>query len=93
MERQLNFAARAMKLSDTRRDIQANAVSLVEQDRARGVGSQLTVDSTRAVFYQVELNAIVARADFLARWAEFLSALRLDPALQNLPARFLTHAK
>ncbi len=93
LEHQLNFAARAMKLADTRRDIQANAVTLVEQDRARGVGSQLTVDSTRAVYYQSDLNAVGARAEFLSRWAEFLSALDLDPALQNLSVRYLSHAK
>ncbi len=93
LERQLNFAARAMKLSDTRRDIQGSAVKLVEQDLVRGVGSQLTVDSTRAVSYQTDLNAIAVRADFLSRWAEFLSALNLDPALKNLPARYLSHAK
>lgn len=93
LERQLNFAARAMKLADTRRDIQAGAIKLVEQDLLRGVGSQLTVDSTRAASYQSDLSAIATRAEFLSRWAEFLSALNLDPALKNLPARYLSHAK
>jgi outer membrane protein TolC len=93
LEHQLEFAARAMKLSDTRRDIQANAVRLVEQDRLHGVGTQITVDSTRAASYQTDLNAYMVRAEFLSRWAEFLSALNLDPALHNIPARFLSHAK
>jgi len=93
LERQLNFAARTMQLADTRRDIQAGAVKLVEQDRARGVGSQLTVDSTRSLSYQSDLRAVMARAEFLARWAEFLSAVGLDPALKNLHLRYRSHVK
>ncbi len=92
LERQVNFAARAMQLADTRRDIQTGAVKLVEQDRLRGVGSQLNVDSTREIAYRSELNAFSTRADFLSKWAEFLSAIGLDPALKNLPARYLSHA-
>ncbi|HTL69010.1 MAG TPA: TolC family protein [Lacunisphaera sp.] len=93
LRNQLDFAARAMKLADTRRDIQHNSLKLVEQDLARGVGSKVNADAARAVTYQADLTAYAARADFLARWADLLSAIDLDPALQNLPVRYLDHAK
>ena len=93
LERALNFSSRAMQLADTRRALQQSAVQLVGQDLARGVGTQNAVDGATNTFYQSELAAVAARADFLNKWAEFLSALNLDPALQNLPARYLSHGK
>lgn len=93
LRNQLEFSARAMKLADTRRDIQNSNLKLVEQDLARGVGSKINADSARSLAYQADLTAYNARAEFLGRWAEYLSYLDLDPAMQNLPVRYLDHAK
>jgi outer membrane protein TolC len=93
LERQLNFASRAMRLADTRRALQADAVRQERANLERGVGTQLKVDGATAASYQADLAAVSARADFLSKWAEFLSALNLDPAMQNLPARYLSHGK
>jgi len=93
LERALAFSARAMQLADTRRDLQWSAVELGNQDLARGEGSQRVLEARTQAFYQSELGAFVARADFLTQWATFISSLNRDPALKNLPARFSSHAQ
>ncbi|MEI6107459.1 MAG: TolC family protein [Opitutae bacterium] len=93
LERSLNFSSRAMQLADTRRYLQTSAVQMTSQNLARGASTQANVDGATYALYQSELAAIVARADFLNKWVEFLSALNLDPVLENLPAKYRTNAK
>ena len=38
---------------------------------------------------QFEANNANVRANFLARWSEFVSLAGLDPAMNHLPARYV----
>lgn len=89
----LNLASRAMQLADTRQALQWSAVELGRQDLVQGVGSQRAVDTQLLVFYQIEYAATAARVEFIRICAEFRSALNSDPAMKNLPTRFISHAK
>ena len=89
----LNLASRAMQLANTRQALQWSAVELGRQDLVQGVGSQRAVDTQLLVFYQIEYAATAARVEFIRICAEFRSALNSDPAMKNLPTRFISHAK
>lgn len=93
LERQLDFSARAMRLADTRRDMQAGSKELAAEEFQRGVIGERAVAISQQSFNQADLSANMARAELIGKWAEFLSALNLDPAIQSLPAKYLRHAK
>ncbi|HEX7630593.1 MAG TPA: TolC family protein [Lacunisphaera sp.] len=87
-ERQLGFSYRAMNLAKARAEISETAVKTTKEDAQNGLASQAAVEAAINVNYQTQFNVLNQRADFLSRWAEFVSTVGLDPALQNIPASF-----
>lgn len=84
-EKMIGFAARAMRLADTRRELAGSGVKAATENLTRGVGSQAAVEYAQMAFNAARITATSARADYLNRWSEFVSLIGIDPALQNLP--------
>lgn len=92
-EKAIGFAARAMRLSDTRRELMGAAVKGATEDLARGVGSQSALDNAQAGFRNSRLTATSYRAEYLNRWSEFASLTGIDPVLSNLPSSKTSHGR
>ncbi len=87
LERQVNFSYRAMNLASTRKSITDSAVQNAEDELARGLTSEYTVQVARGAQYQTQLTLLVQKTDFLARWSEFVSIIGQDPLVKTLPAK------
>jgi len=86
-ERQVGFSYRALKLAQTRADLSASAVRTMEDDAGRGLVSRVAVAAAVGAYNQSRLALVNQRAEFLNRWADYVSTLGHDPALQQLPVR------
>lgn len=93
LERQLAYGARAVQLVDTRLALAEDGLKRAKDNLQRGLGTQKEVDAAQMAYLGTELGALQQRADFLNRWAEFLSLTGYDSVLKVLPARYLQNAK
>jgi outer membrane protein TolC len=89
IRRQLDLSFRAVELSELRRDLAQDAVRLAREDLSLGVSSEALVDASVARFQASDVAALYARTDYLTRWSEFVSLVGADPAMQNIPARYV----
>ena len=87
--RNLDFAFRAMNLAERRRSLASGALTHVLDGQKLGNVSQDTVNGATDGLNQNELAATSARADFLSAWSDFVSLVGADPAMKNLPARYV----
>jgi outer membrane protein TolC len=92
-EKQIGFAARTVDVADRRAKLADDTLVRVKEDAKLGVVSQGKVDTSAQLAYSLELTALNARAEFLNKWAEYLSLLGVDPALNNLSPRYLSNGK
>ncbi len=90
---QVEFAARAMAIATTRRDMAEGALKLAEENAARGTVSEFAVSSATLAFQSSEVQAASSRIEMLSRWSELLSLLQVDPALARIPAHHRSHAR
>jgi outer membrane protein TolC len=93
LERQLAYGARAVQLYDTRLALAEDGLKRAKDNLERGLGTQKEVDAAQLAHLGTSLGALQQRADFLNRWAEFLSLTGHDSVLKLLPARYLQHGK
>jgi outer membrane protein TolC len=93
LERQIEFAARAMALAEQHFVNAETALQQAKDNLKAGSGSQASVDQSTADFYQWQAIAFNARVDFFSRWSDYVSLLGIDPVLNNLPAHFISNAK
>jgi outer membrane protein TolC len=89
MRKQVAFSSRAMVLSETHHALIADEVKRLGDDKSLGYASQATIDSGVSTLYATEFNMANARADYFSRWTEFVSLAGIDPALANLPSRYV----
>ena len=89
IRRQLDLSFRTMELSELRRDLAQDAVRLAREDLRLGVSSEALVDAAVARFQASDVAALYARTDYLTRWSEFVSLVGADPAMQNIPVRYV----
>jgi outer membrane protein TolC len=93
LEKQIGFAGRLMDLSDVRKELQLAAVTKVSNDVKSGVSPSTLLDSVTYNANVAQLAAQDARAEFLTKWASYVSLLGADPALDNLPPRYFHNGK
>jgi outer membrane protein TolC len=86
LERQAGFSYRAMSLAQTRAGLSEAALRTARDDAARGQIPESAVEAATGADNYVQMNLLTQRADFLSRWAEFISTTGHDPILQQLPA-------
>jgi outer membrane protein TolC len=88
LHQQLGFAARALDFAE-RGLIGAQAyLKQVQDELAAGRMSAAEVDRAKLALLQAEVQILPARADYLNRWAEFVSLVGADPAMNHVPARY-----
>lgn len=89
LERVASLDARSMDLSEQRRASAEAGVRKAEEDRAAGRVSKEAIDSALFGLRAAEAGAVSARAAFLSDWSAFVSLVGDDPALNNLPPRYV----
>jgi len=93
LEKQIGFAGRLMDLTETRRALAVAAIGKVQNDVKNGVSPQSLLNAVSQNADTATLTAVAARADFLSRWAEYLSLAGVDPVLDKLPASYFHHVQ
>jgi outer membrane protein TolC len=85
----IDFAARARGLSETRAALIKAALDKTEGDVKLGLASRASYETVTMAYYVAELARDNARADFFTNWTNFVSLTDVDPALANLPSRYV----
>ncbi len=85
----VEFSSRARGLAETRGDLLKAALDKTEGDVKLGIASRVTLETVTLGFYGAELARANARMDFFSNWAAFVSLAEADPALANLPHRYV----
>jgi outer membrane protein TolC len=89
MRHQLGFSSRAMALAELHDALIEAEVKRLGEDRNLGYGSQATIDAGIVNQNATQYNMDQARADYLGRWTDFISLAGIDPAIENLPQRYV----
>jgi outer membrane protein TolC len=89
LRKQLGFSARAMSIAEVHYNLIEAEVRRIGDDKSLGYASQASVDSGILTMYATGYQQAYARTDFYSRWTEFVSTAGLDPALGNLPSRYV----
>ncbi len=90
---QSNLAARAVALSEQRREMAAGSLSFVQEEAKQGRASPMSVAQAQVGFDAAELTALDNRIALYNQWSRLVGLLWVDPILQNLPATYLDHGK
>ena len=87
LERDLALDARAMDMSDVRRNLAAGGLGRAKEELALGNVAQTTIDGATANLYAAEFNNANNRATFLWHWSEFVSLAGVDSPATKSPSR------
>jgi outer membrane protein TolC len=85
----LDFAYRSRGLAETRAALIKAAVDKTEGDVKLGLASKSSLENVTSAYYVAELAQANARSDYFATWSNFVSLTQVDPALANLPSRYV----
>ena len=86
---QLGFAQRAMASAEVHNALIEVQVKRFIEDKALGYASQATIDAGTLNLDATQFNMAYARNTYLNTWTEFVSIAGVDPALANLPPRYV----
>jgi outer membrane protein TolC len=86
---QAEFAARALEFSELRLGGARTGLETARELVGRGRASADDVERAEAGLLAAEAENAKARADYLAVWTEFVSLVGADPAMKNLPSRYV----
>jgi outer membrane protein TolC len=89
LRKQVGFSSRAMAIAELHHSLIEAEVRRLSEDKNLGYASEATIDTGRVTLYAWEFNMAYARSDYFSRWTEFVSLAGLDPALANLPSRYV----
>jgi len=89
LRQQVGFSARALEFVETRLVWAKTGLAGANENLVRKVASQDDVDRATGSLRAAEAAAMAARADYLNRWTEFVSHVGADPAMNNLPPRYV----
>jgi outer membrane protein TolC len=87
--RNVDFSWRALQLASRRLQMAQGSLEYVEKEMKLGRSSPDDVTSARGAVYGYELSCAAARADFFNTWSGFVSLVGADPAMNNLPPRYV----
>ena len=83
--KQIGFSRRSMELSNRLLNGSVGALREKKADLARGLASDIDVNTFQLQLADSQINAYVSRSDYLMKSSDFLSTTMQDPALANLP--------
>lgn len=86
--RQLEFAARALKLAEYSFAVDRGGYEAKKEDVELGLSAPSELLASEIGFRGSRISAYSTRADYLMKVADFLSSVGKDPALANLPAQY-----
>lgn len=86
--RQLEFAARALAITERMLFSAQDMVTAKQEDLNRGVASDADLNAVKLSLRDWQLAAYGARNDYMLKVARLLSATQNDPALMNVPAEW-----
>ena len=89
MRHQLGLSARSLSLSQVHNALIGAEVQRVNEDLKLGYASPATVEASTSNLYQTEFDLSIAETDYLSKWCEFISLAGIDPAMANLPSRYV----
>jgi outer membrane protein TolC len=89
LARMVDIAARYQDLADRRMDQQDGSLREATAELKRGIAAQNVVDAAQQAWYAVDYGRTSAHSDYLSAWIEFVSLVGRDPALNNLPPRYV----
>ncbi len=88
-QKQLGFAAQAMDIAEQHLALAKDGYNRAVTELNEGTAAKVAVDGARGGFFASEYAANAARADYLGRWADFVSLVGADPVLNKVPAAYL----
>jgi outer membrane protein TolC len=88
-ERMVELAWKQLDLTTRRNGIAHASLKQAEDDLAAHVGSEQAVAGLRANAYNFEYSLALTRTGFLSQWSDFVSLVGHDPAMNNLPVRYV----
>jgi outer membrane protein TolC len=89
LRKQVGFSSRAMAIAELHHSLIDSEVKRLGEDKNLGYASEATIDTGKVTLYAWDFNMAYARSDYFSRWTEFVSLAGLDPALANLPSRYV----
>ncbi|MBI5766594.1 MAG: TolC family protein [Verrucomicrobia bacterium] len=89
LRQQAEFASRALDFSENRLGGARTGVEQARESLSRGRASADDVERAEAGLLGAEAENAAVRAEFLNRWTEFVSLVGADPAMKNLPPRYV----
>jgi len=88
-QRMVELAWKQLDLTTRRNGIAQASLKAAEADLAAHVGSEQAVAGLRANAFAFEYSLALVRTGFLSQWSDFVSLVGHDPAMNNLPARYV----
>ncbi|HVU34789.1 MAG TPA: TolC family protein [Opitutaceae bacterium] len=89
LARMVDIDARAMQLAQEHLGGAMSGVATAQEDMKAGRASQTDLDAATSLQRLAEWNVAMARDAFLSDWAAFVSRTSGDPALNQLPYRYV----
>lgn len=89
LERTVALDARAMTYAEQRLGLAQVLMKRIQDEMGAGRASQADVNNATSNLRAFEANAAQYRTLFLSDWAAFVSRVTDDPALHNLPSRYV----
>lgn len=89
MRHTLGFAQRAMGLAEVHDALIEAQVKRIKEDKDLGYASEATIDAAILNADATQFLMAYARAAYLGNWTDFISLAGVDPALANVPTRYV----
>jgi outer membrane protein TolC len=80
----INFSARNVGITNRYLESGEGTVRLRQEEFSRGVRSDAEVSQARISLFDVQVNAMNSRADYLMKVSDFLGTITEDPVLANV---------
>jgi hypothetical protein len=85
----LDFSSRDGSLAEERGDLLKAALDKAQGDVKVGIASPASLRTVTINYYISDYNRTASRVGYLTNWIQFVSLADVDPAMNNLPYRYV----
>ena len=89
MRHMLGLSARGLVLTQIHNALIGAEVKRVTEELQLGNASQATLEASTSNLYNTEYDLAFADTDYLSKWTDFISLAGIDPAMANIPSRYV----
>ncbi len=89
MRHQVGFAQRSMAMAEVHNALIDSQMERFRQDKDLGYASEATIDAGTVNLNATQFNMYQARGTYLSNWTDFISLAGIDPAVDNVPSRYV----